>query len=354
MSIRPLPDPPTSHPGPPAAPREVRTLRNPDDLLALVPTLFGFHPHDSLVLVGVGAAPGMHARVDLPTGPDAAREVAGVLAHAAGRADCEAACLLGYSEDRTSVVAAVEATAAALDHVGIPVALAVHADGGTYVLLHADGDPGPATPYDVSGHPLMAEAVVAGRVVHADRGSLVESLRPVPRLVADVQRHADTCLDVLGSPEEGRAAPTRATLLERLQEEARWVNRLTRTLLAADALPTTAQAARMLVAMRVSLTARDALWAEISPGHADRAVRLCRHLVQVAPRDLRAAPAALLGFAAWLSGDGALAWCGVEASQAAESGYSMAALVGELLERAVPPTSWTPWARSELGVPGLD
>src|SRR5690606_36058087 len=122
-------------------------------------------------------------------------------------------------------------------------------------------------------------------------------------------------------------------------EEVRWVSRASHQLLAADTVPTPKHAARLLVAMHVSLIARDALWVEISPDWAARGVRLCRHLVQVAPPELRAAPAALLGFASWLAGDGALAWCGVEASAQAESGYSLAELIGELLERAVPPST---------------
>ena len=38
------------------------------NLLALVPSLFGFHPAESLVLLTVGdTAPPFHARVDLPS-----------------------------------------------------------------------------------------------------------------------------------------------------------------------------------------------------------------------------------------------------------------------------------------------
>ena len=46
-----------------------RTLRakNPEDLLAMVPQVLGFHPEESLVLLTLGEATDrFHARVDLP------------------------------------------------------------------------------------------------------------------------------------------------------------------------------------------------------------------------------------------------------------------------------------------------
>ena len=49
------------------------------------------------------------------------------------------------------------------------------------------------------------------------------------------------------------------------------------------------------------------------------------------------APAALLAFAAWQAGDGALAWCAVDRCLEADPDYSLAGLVAELLTAAVPP-----------------
>ena len=56
-----------------------------------------------------------------------------------------------------------------------------------------------------------------------------------------------------------------------------------------------------------------------------------------APVDLRAAPASLLGFAAWLAGEGALAWCAVGLRPEAEPDYWLAALLAQALAGAVPP-----------------
>jgi len=76
-------------------------------------------------------------------------------------------------------------------------------------------------------------------------------------------------------------------------------------------------------------------------GAAAGHVRLWTDAVQRAPADLVAAPAAVLALAAWLAGHGALAWCAVERSQAADPGGSLAGLVADLLTRAVPPSAWS-------------
>jgi hypothetical protein len=48
----------------------------------------------------------------------------------------------------------------------------------------------------------------------------------------------------------------------------------------------------------------------------------------------------VLAFAAWLAGDGALAWCAVDRCQAVEPDHSLAGLVAQLLESATSPDDW--------------
>ena len=89
-------------------------------------------------------------------------------------------------------------------------------------------------------------------------------------------------------------------------------------------------------------------WAEMTRGNAGKHVDLWRDLVRRAPDDLVAGPAALLGFSAWLSGDGPLAWCAVDRCQSAEPGYSLAGLLSQALAGAVPPSAWRPVRKSDL------
>ena len=62
--------------------------------------------------------------------------------------------------------------------------------------------------------------------------------------------------------------------------------------------------------------------------------------MQRAPDDLVAAPAAVLGLAAWLAGHGALAWCAVDRCPEVDPDHSLAGLVAEMLTEAVPPSAW--------------
>jgi hypothetical protein len=58
----------------------------------------------------------------------------------------------------------------------------------------------------------------------------------------------------------------------------------------------------------------------------------------------------MLAFAAWLDGDGALAWCAVDRAREADPDHELCALVAETLENAVPPTTWTPVDPATLGL----
>ena len=91
-----------------------------------------------------------------------------------------------------------------------------------------------------------------------------------------------------------------------------------------------------------SVDVRDVAWAQIGHADARRHVDLWRDVVRRSPGETLAAPAALLAFAAWLAGDGALGWCAVEVSQEAEPGYGLAGLVTQALAAGVPPTAWVP------------
>ena len=89
------------------------------------------------------------------------------------------------------------------------------------------------------------------------------------------------------------------------------------------------------------LAVRDAAWASMSRDDAAAYVALWTDAVQRTPASLVGGPAAVLSLAAWLAGNGALAWCAVDRCVEADPDNSLARLVGELLTRAVPPSSWS-------------
>ena len=173
-------------------------------------------------------------------------------------------------------------------------------------------------PCDVSTHPFSVQAVVDGRVTHGSREELRSTLDPRP--------HAVSLTAALLADAEPVPTGQLRDLVERHL-----------------AARTTFEPAE-LAAVAVTITSgarRDEVWAWQSRSHARQAVELWSDAVRRLPRSHVAAPAAVLAFAAWLAGEGAMAWCAVDVSRAAQPDHSLAGLVAGLLESATSPETWT-------------
>lgn len=171
-------------------------------------------------------------------------------------------------------------------------------------------------PYDVSAHPFVAEAILRGHVVHGSRAELAARLRPDPDEVALVER----------AEPQPPATPV-------------WVHDTLERHLAAGSRLAPAEAARLLVAL-ADLDCRDAAWARMRRERGREEIELWVDLVRRCPEPLVGHAAAVLGFAAWVAGDGALAWCAVDRSTLADPGHSLARLVSELVASATSPDQW--------------
>lgn len=301
--------------------RTTFTARGPADLIAVVPYLLGFHPHDSVVLMTFGAAETFHARVDLPLDQDDQAAVAEMLVDVVVRHGVRRVAVLLYTADRWAAATFHDAVLPAMTRRAVEVLDVVRV--GTE-RFHDAGDPDdPGTPYDLKAHPFTAEQVLEGTVVHTSRAELAASLDPVePGELAAVGAAASAFSD-------GRRDPVR---------EAAWVRRTLRAHLSGRALPV-ADVARLLVLLDDEHL-RDVAWAEMTRRDARRHLELWRGVVRRCPADLLAPPASLLAFAAWLDGNGALAWCALDRVTAVAPAYPMARFVGTLLEQAVPPATW--------------
>jgi hypothetical protein len=320
--------------------RDQPTVRatGPADLLALVPGFLGFHPEDSVVVMTIGAASQpFHARVDLPGDPVAVEDLAAYLAEVAARNGVVRAALLLYTHDTGLAETVAGELAGRLHRLGVEVVCCIRADGHRWWDLgrhHAD-DPG--TVYDLRSHPLMARTVLEGTVVLDSRQQLADTL---------VGSDPDETARVAALSDEVVARLSR----HRLGVDARWVGRRVRRFLEDGERLDAQDAARLATLVSVSVALRDVAWAEMSRGTAREHVTLWRDLVRRVPHHLRAAPAALLGFAAWLAGDGALAWCAVECAKEVQPDYGLAALLTQALAAAVPPSSWQPIPPDSLPV----
>lgn len=331
------------------------TLRakTPTDLLAMVPCMLGFHPERSVVLITLGAErDAFHARVDLPDRPEDLDGAVGQIIEVAKRTRIGRSVLVVYTDDADLAEAAAATVRAGLDEAGVELVEAIRTDGSRWFSL--SGCTGPCcpaegTPYDISGHPFLAQAVFSGRVMMASRDELAASLVGTDGdAVAAVERAAAVASERMlaaGRHPLGPPAPDGAQ--RQLVQEGRWVEHRVRRFVADRVRLTDEEVGRLLVAL-VSIQVRDVAWAEMTRDSAEAHVDLWRDVVRRSPRELLAPPAALLGFAAWLSGHGALAWCAVDRAQQAEPGYRLADLLAEALAAGIPPSTWQPLERDML------
>lgn len=169
-------------------------ITGPDGLLAVVPTMLGFHPTNSLVLIclsGGRRRVGPVARVDLPPGHD--RALAAQLAgHAVHHADEVAVVIYQDRRRRPPLLADV---LSALGRTGVSVMDAIEVRGGmAYPALgsgaqRSDGFPVPGAD-DPQMRLLTAAAALSGRTVLPDRDALRRSIAaPTGRRLRDAERN---------------------------------------------------------------------------------------------------------------------------------------------------------------------
>ncbi len=290
------------------------TARTPEDVLAVVPVVLGFEPSDSVAMLTLGGVETFHARVDLPP-PEEVDEAVGQLLGPALQHRVTHVVFVVYG-DGPGVRAVLRRLRRAFGRAGIEVVEALRVHDGRWFAPGRPGAPPTGVPFDVGGHLFRAQAVADGIVVHGSRAELEAGLRPSPAAVDEVARALR------------RAVPSPpgeiADLVDIRLEAGRF---------------TPVELARVLLGL-LEVTGRDAAWAAISRDDAMRHMRLWTDAVQRAPDDLVAAPAAVLGLAAWLAGHGALAWCAVDRCRAVDPGNTLAELVADMLTNAVPPSAW--------------
>jgi Domain of unknown function (DUF4192) len=77
----------------------------------------------------------------------------------------------------------------------------------------------------------------------------------------------------------------------------------------------------------------------MDPEHRGRHLRLWTDVVTGAAPEFVPAPASLLAFTAWQSGEGALANVAVERALGADPAYTMALLIAEAIHAGLPPSA---------------
>ncbi len=318
------------------------TVRTPEDILALVPYVLGFLPEDSVVLMTTGdSGTPFHARTDLPDSPEGLEAVAELLVDAVVRNGARQGVVVLYTADAQLASEMLSTLRSHLQAIGVGIAVALRADDGCY----ADPDDPDAEPvaYDVEDHPLAAQAVFDGRVTYRTRQELSDSLvTNDPDAVERVAELCEAAADRLASAGRHPLGPRQPSRLRStLVVEGLWARDRLRAGVSEATVLDDADVARLLVAL-VCAEIRDVLWAEIDQAGARAQVAFWTDVVRRAPLDVVAPAAALLAFAAWQAGDGALSWCALDRCREADPGYSMGQLIAATLQAAMPPSSWKP------------
>ncbi len=315
--------------------------RSPEDLLAAVPCVLGFRPSDSVVMLTFTSAPPgqtFHARVDLPTDPVDHPELVAVLLDPVLRHGVGRVAFVLYTDDADAADVLAGALLDGFSAADVDVVDVLRADGRHWFPMLPDRAPdrGVGRPYDDRSHPFRAATVLDGRVTLGSREELAATLVGSDLAALEAVEAAARA----GVPVPGPQRPA----------EARWVRAA--VLRAVGGTRLSDPEVGRLVAACGDLELRDVAWSLMSREEARHHVEVWRDVVRRCPTELLAAPAALLAFAAWLAGDGALAWCALDRCALAHPDYRMAGLVARTLEQALPPSAWTPLPQSALPVLG--
>lgn len=342
---RPPSNPPASGPDDAPAGPITLTAREPGDIVALIPRVLGFRPDHSLVMVSIGGR-GLHARVDLPDRGSTSRPpgrawdaAVDALLEPAVRHRLPSVVLVLYTDDAEWADGVRAALRQRFEDAGVPVRELLRVHDGAWFPLMA---PTPAARRRGTGcndrtHPWILDALVDGEVIHESREALQHSL-DLDQPAAD--QVLDALLDQLGerATRLDHGEPV-AEIFSGLPERA-WLSEFVRT---HAVLPTPTMrcgdVARLLIDC-LDVGVRDVVWAQLDRGNARAHQQFWVAIVRQAIDFWGSTPAAYLGLASWLAGDGATAWCAVDRCLIDEPDHALAQCVAHLLEGAFPPDTW--------------
>jgi hypothetical protein len=299
----------------------VLRVREPGDILGVIPYLLGFHPEESLVAAFVRQRRiVVTARIDLAATADV-EALVDQLELVGRQVGSRSLVLIGYSAEAS--VRDLMGDLADLIPLDLVDVLAVSGDRWWSVCCTEGCCPPEGRPYDVASHPLAAAAVLAGISATATRQEIADLAAGPP--VADHDR-------LRGLTEEISHALAGIGRRRRRQRMKRLISR---TL--GSVGPSEAEAIEIAV-LAQDVVVRDAAWALMSRERAGDHVILWRRVVSVAVRPSEAAPLGMLAMAGWLSGNGALLNCCIDRLERVAPDYSLLQLCREISDQAVPPS----------------
>ncbi len=299
------------------------SIRTPEDFIAVVPYLLGFHPSDSLVaLFFDGGRVGLTARVDLPS-PEAIDDLVQDISALGRQSRAGSVVLLAYGADHAGrAVLERFMTDSPLQLLDV---LVVGPERWWSLACPGACCPPEGTPYDISAHPLCAEAVLAGMSAAADRSALQAMVTgpPPPELDSLADLAAEAVAELVG--------------VDRRLRKRRMATLLRTALPCPDVL--TDRDCAELAALCLDLPVRDAAWASMSRREADQHLALWRRVLSRTIDELSPGPLGLVAMAGWLSGNGALLNCCIDRLERLAPEYTLLQVCRDISWRAVPPVA---------------
>lgn len=338
---------PAGRPAERAGPRRRVRVGSADAILAVVPHLLGFHPAESLVVLGVG---GPHSRIrlafryDLPDPPEEglAADIATHAATVLNRQHLTLAIAVGYGSGR-QVTPVADVLIPALRDSGIQVQDVLRVQDGRY-WSYLCADPGccppDGVPFDPAGHPAAAALAAAGLTVHGDRAELAATIASAAESGKSMSEAVERAQDRATRLITDAFADSRyGDVFQPVADAGRRSIRLAVTRYRRGGRLTDCDELAWLGVALTDMRVRDDAWARMDPDFNADHQRLWVDLVRHLPAEYVPAPAALLAFTAWQAGDGALASVAIERALAADPDYSMAKLIADALHAGLPPSA---------------
>ncbi len=303
---------------------------SPADVVSAIPYLIGFHPAESIVVLGCGAET-YAVRLDLTAEEPLIEHIAALVA----RRGSPDVIVAGYGPAER-VTPAVERVRSHLAGHGVRLREALRVEESRYwSFLCADPSccPPEGTYVDVGASPIAAEATASGLVALPDRRDLERLIEPshgegmraaTERAEGRLANWARTSVNAI----PGRMIDEGVPLVLMLIERAR-----------AGLGPPTDDETAWLGILLTSLRVRDEAWVRMDEESLRAHMTLWQNVLRRVAEPYVAAPACLLAFAAWRAGEGALANITLDRALSADPYYSMARLLHELFISGLPPWS---------------
>ena len=300
------------------------------DLLAVPAIMLGFHPANSLVVLGLrGTRVEFVARLDQGLPRHELRSVVTQVENALGNSGCGCSALIGFGGDLQQTVLDLQ-NLRGLMRTEVLETLA--ADGERFWSVGPLGpEPQEGIPYDLTTCSLLAQSVYRGVSVRGSRAEAVAEVMPPPaHLVASLAERLDD---------------THATLAE-LGPDERLA--LCGRLLDDQSKVTDTQAAQLVCL----LDDPDVVGAVLARLSRDTAPRIRGHLIRARQTVLGEAAGnvvGLLGIACWLAGEGAQQTECVEQLTALAPQSLLLGILRDVHGRGLSPSDWDCGGRPRPG-----